>query len=75
MSTWTEQKGYPVVLVKRVNDTTYELTQERFLLNPDSKEQETEDSPFLWYIPITYMSDNTNSDKVLWMTPSDSSSE
>uniref|UniRef100_A0A1B0GMW6 Aminopeptidase n=1 Tax=Phlebotomus papatasi TaxID=29031 RepID=A0A1B0GMW6_PHLPP len=71
MSTWTEQKGYPVVFVKRVNDTTYELTQERFLLNPDSKEEETEDSPFLWHIPITYMSDKTNSDKVLWMKPSD----
>ncbi|XP_059611048.1 uncharacterized protein LOC132257980 [Phlebotomus argentipes] len=74
MSTWTEQKGYPVVTVKRVSDTTYELTQERFLLNTDSKADETDNSPFRWHIPITYVSDKKSSgNTVEWFKPDQNS--
>uniref|UniRef100_A0A1L8DPI2 Aminopeptidase n=1 Tax=Nyssomyia neivai TaxID=330878 RepID=A0A1L8DPI2_9DIPT len=71
MSTWIHQKGYPVVTVKKLSATTYELTQERFLINPDSKAQETEQSPFRWHVPITYVTDVANGDKVEWLKPTD----
>uniref|UniRef100_A0A1B0CJN9 glutamyl aminopeptidase n=1 Tax=Lutzomyia longipalpis TaxID=7200 RepID=A0A1B0CJN9_LUTLO len=71
MTTWINQKGYPVVTVKKLNDNTYELTQERFLLNPDSKADETENSPFRWHIPITYITDVGASEKVEWFKPNE----
>ncbi|GAB0087435.1 hypothetical protein DMENIID0001_017360 [Sergentomyia squamirostris] len=71
MLTWLEQKGYPVITVKKSSETTYELSQGRFLLNPDSKDKETENSPFKWHVPITYKSDVKNSDAVLWLKPTD----
>ncbi|XP_073717169.1 leucyl-cystinyl aminopeptidase isoform X2 [Misgurnus anguillicaudatus] len=52
MNTWTIQKGFPLVTVKR-NGTQVTLTQEHFLLNPDNV---TDDS--LWHIPLTYVNDS-----------------
>lgn len=37
MDTWTRQMGYPVVIVSRGSEpNTYELTQKRFLLDPEA---------------------------------------
>ena len=35
MDTWTRQMGFPVVTVTHVQGSTYHVTQERFLLNPN----------------------------------------
>lgn len=53
MNTWTIQKGFPLVTVKR-NGTQVTLTQEHFLLNADNV---TNDSS-LWHIPLTYVNDS-----------------
>ncbi|XP_030370508.1 glutamyl aminopeptidase [Scaptodrosophila lebanonensis] len=62
MRTWTEQMGYPVVEVHRHDDTTYEITQKRFLSNNNSYAEVPDDSEFgyKWSIPLTFMTD-TNS--------------
>ena len=34
MNTWTRQKGYPVLTLNK-NGSTYTVTQERFLTDPE----------------------------------------
>ncbi|XP_051950921.1 leucyl-cystinyl aminopeptidase-like [Xyrauchen texanus] len=52
MNTWTVQKGFPLVSVKR-NGTQVTLTQEHFHLNSEN----TKDSS-LWHIPLTYVNNS-----------------
>jgi glutamyl aminopeptidase len=46
MDTWLSQRGYPVVNVKKVDDTTYRLTQKRFLTDPNNEGRDPEPSPY-----------------------------
>lgn len=47
VSTWTEQMGLPVIIVEKLNSTTYIITQNRFLSNPaDYAATTIEPSPF-----------------------------
>lgn len=46
MKTWTEQSGFPVLIVKKKSETEYELKQKRFLSNPKNEGNQTNDSPF-----------------------------
>ncbi|XP_030370374.1 uncharacterized protein LOC115620994 [Scaptodrosophila lebanonensis] len=59
MRTWTEQMGYPVVEVERLDDTRYLVTQKRFLSNKNSYDKVPDDSEFgyKWSIPLTYVTD------------------
>ncbi|XP_051551970.1 leucyl-cystinyl aminopeptidase-like [Myxocyprinus asiaticus] len=52
MNTWTVQKGFPLVTVKR-NGTQVTLTQEHFHLNAESTNHSS-----LWHIPLTYVNDS-----------------
>lgn len=53
MSSWTSQKGFPLVTVSRKgNEVT--LTQEHFRLTTDNVTQ----SSSLWTIPVTYVNDS-----------------
>lgn len=64
LNTWTRQKGLPVVIVEKVEGTNqYKLTQERFLIDPESAAKETivSEYDYKWYIPLTYITNN-NSD-------------
>lgn len=45
MSTWTNQKGFPVINVVKT-DTGYSLTQKRFISNPEKENSETDASEF-----------------------------
>lgn len=36
MDTWTRQMGLPLITIKKINDTEYELSQERFLADPST---------------------------------------
>jgi aminopeptidase N len=45
---WTEQPGFPVVIVKREADGKVRLIQERFTVNFKNA------PPLLWQIPLTY---------------------
>lgn len=45
MSTWTNQKGFPVINVVKTA-TGYTLTQKRFISNPEKENSETDPSEF-----------------------------
>lgn len=53
MSSWTSQKGFPLVTVSRKGGQVT-LTQEHFLLTSDNATQASS----LWNIPVTYVTDN-----------------
>ncbi|KAK5871385.1 hypothetical protein PBY51_004269 [Eleginops maclovinus] len=53
MSSWTSQKGFPLVTVSRKGDEVT-LTQEHFLLTSDDATHTSN----LWNIPVTYVTDN-----------------
>ncbi|XP_011303363.1 glutamyl aminopeptidase isoform X2 [Fopius arisanus] len=66
MDTWTRQMGFPVVNVTRAN-TTYTLTQKRFLADPDATYDPTKsDYGYKWTIPITYTTDQNESPTLVW---------
>ncbi|KAJ1180024.1 hypothetical protein NDU88_005252 [Pleurodeles waltl] len=52
MDTWVLQMGYPVVTV---NTTTGQITQEHFLLDPQSNVTRQSEFNYTWTIPITSM--------------------
>ncbi|KAK6184662.1 hypothetical protein SNE40_007092 [Patella caerulea] len=69
MDTWTLQMGYPLVTIKRSEDSVT-LEQDRFLFNPNSDEKPEFISPFdyQWYIPFTYITDkNPSHIQTIWM--------
>ncbi|XP_076006763.1 leucyl-cystinyl aminopeptidase [Genypterus blacodes] len=53
MSSWTLQKGFPLVIVSRKGDQVT-LTQEPFLLTADNSRHTSS----LWHIPVTYINDS-----------------
>ncbi|XP_040010464.1 leucyl-cystinyl aminopeptidase [Xiphias gladius] len=53
MSSWTSQKGFPLVTVSRKGDQVT-LTQQQFLLTSDN----TTHTSSLWNIPVTYVNDS-----------------
>lgn len=75
MDTWTQQVGFPLVIITR-DGNTITATQKRFLVSP--RENETDilkpKSPFdyKWYIPLSYYTDK-EPDKVenVWMNMTD----
>ncbi|XP_029295882.1 LOW QUALITY PROTEIN: leucyl-cystinyl aminopeptidase [Cottoperca gobio] len=56
MSSWTSQKGFPLVTVSRKGGQVT-LTQEHFLLTSDNAMHTSN----LWNIPVTYVTDNCSS--------------
>lgn len=57
MSSWTSQKGFPLVTVSHKGDEVT-LTQEHFLLTSDN----TTRSSSLWNIPVSYVNDSCSVD-------------
>ncbi|KAM4577453.1 leucyl-cystinyl aminopeptidase [Odontesthes bonariensis] len=53
MSSWTSQKGFPLVTISRKGDQVT-LTQEHFLLTSDDATRTSS----LWNIPVTYVNDS-----------------
>lgn len=68
MDTWTKQMGYPVVTLKRSGNRVT-VTQDRFLLYPESEIKEEFKSPYgyKWQIPFLYSvsSEPSNGKKLL----------
>ncbi|KOC69924.1 Glutamyl aminopeptidase [Habropoda laboriosa] len=66
MDTWTRQKGFPVVNVKK-SGNKYILTQKRFLADPDAKFDLSEsDYGYKWTIPVTYITDKMSKPTLVW---------
>lgn len=54
MDTWTLQKGYPLVTIKRTGNQLH-LTQNWFLLDPENTVQGTaEYDSYRWYVAFTH---------------------
>ncbi|XP_023262218.1 endoplasmic reticulum aminopeptidase 1-like [Seriola lalandi dorsalis] len=53
MSSWTSQKGFPLVTVSR-KGSQLTLTQEHFLLTSDNATHTSS----LWNVPVTYVNDS-----------------
>jgi aminopeptidase N len=82
MNTWTLQKGYPVVHVKRLSANQLNVSQKYFLLNPlnslqNNKNNTAEYDSYKWYVPFTYttkVSPNFDFEsETEWLKPSVSS--
>jgi len=77
MDTWTLQKGFPVVTVRRnYEDKSATVTQQRFLLG--GSEKSGEEKKYSWWIPLTFSYpgntfDNTYSEH--WMREGEDSKE
>ncbi|XP_037798468.1 aminopeptidase N-like [Penaeus monodon] len=74
MDTWTLQKGYPVIHVKRSLDgTSAILTQERFLVERSTNSSNS--TAYKWWVPLTYTTQseaNFNQTQAkLWMKDSE----
>ncbi|XP_061703986.1 glutamyl aminopeptidase-like isoform X2 [Cydia pomonella] len=65
MDTWTRQMGYPVLTVSKTN-TTYRVTQSRFLLDPEATSPNDSDYNYRWFVPVTYKTNNGVNEKVIW---------
>ncbi|XP_026574946.1 leucyl-cystinyl aminopeptidase isoform X2 [Pseudonaja textilis] len=59
MNTWTIQKGFPLVTVKKEGKKIL-LKQERFVHNTELGDQILSSS-YLWQIPLSYITNNDNS--------------
>ncbi|NXJ95288.1 AMPN Aminopeptidase, partial [Corythaixoides concolor] len=64
MDRWTLQMGFPVVTVNTLNGS---LSQNHFLLNPNSTVDRTSDFNYTWIVPITWMTSETTGDRY-WLT-------
>lgn len=72
MDTWTRQKGFPVVNVKK-SGNSYVLTQKRFLADPDARYNASESNyGYKWTIPITYITNKTSKPTLVWFDKDDS---
>ena len=78
MDSWVKQKGYPVVTLrtskaKRIAKSglwkDVIASQERFLIDPsiDEQKRKNEIGEHKWYIPLTYITQNSRKERVLWM--------
>ena len=70
MSTWTRQKGYPVItLTKSADGQSYVASQQRFLIDPDAYSKTDTPSPFgyKWEVPLTFISSVSDQQELLWM--------
>ncbi|XP_076628645.1 glutamyl aminopeptidase [Colletes latitarsis] len=66
MDTWTRQKGFPVVSVRK-SGNKYVLTQKRFLTNPDAQfDASDSEYGYKWTIPVTYITSKTSEPTLLW---------
>ncbi|XP_022081849.1 putative aminopeptidase-2 isoform X2 [Acanthaster planci] len=80
MDTWTNQMGFPVVMVTRTysgetNKITASATQKRFLTDPSSDTTSPyPDLGYVWHVPLTYTSGvnpNFANPEIQWMRPED----
>ncbi|XP_052399868.1 aminopeptidase N [Carassius gibelio] len=56
MDRWVLQMGFPVVTI---DTTTGQITQEHFLLDPESKPSRTSEFNYEWFVPISWTKKDT----------------
>lgn len=69
MDTWTRQMGFPVVNVTTTGPGKYELSQQRFLSNPEATyDPSTSKYGYKWEIPIRIATSVSKSYQLYWLT-------
>uniref|UniRef100_A0A914HL42 Aminopeptidase n=1 Tax=Globodera rostochiensis TaxID=31243 RepID=A0A914HL42_GLORO len=64
---WTEQTGYPIVQVQRLDDRRVQLSQQRFRMDPDAREMpEAVQNSSVWEVPV-WWSLNGKSEPMEWL--------
>ena len=68
MSTWTRQKGYPVITLTKT-DNGYVAEQQRFLIDPEAHSKPDTPSPFgyKWEVPLTLITSESEERQLVWM--------
>ena len=84
MDSWVKQKGYPVVTLKSSKlqldedkqENSIDVVQERFLIDPslDKSRRKNEIGEMKWYIPLTYITQDSDKEHVLWVNHTSRSS-
>lgn len=76
MDTWTQQMGFPLIIVTKEGNEIL-ATQERFLLTTENMNSSNRLLPkskydYKWYVPLSYITEN-DSDTVhtVWMNMTD----
>lgn len=73
MDSWTKQRSFPIVTVSRVDQSTFKLSQQSFLVskaniteNSTKENQLTGVNDTLWHVPFTYMTDKDTRAELVW---------
>ncbi|CAJ0581960.1 unnamed protein product, partial [Mesorhabditis spiculigera] len=67
---WTQQMGYPVLTVSRMNDHMVRVVQNRFKLANDTPDQEKYSKPdygFKWDVPVWYSKGGDDTTHFAWL--------
>ncbi|KAK4308314.1 hypothetical protein Pmani_019995 [Petrolisthes manimaculis] len=68
MDTWTRQMGYPVLTVTRTSPNTFNVTQVRFLQDPNAVYDPSESEyGYKWDVPIGYLTSTSPDVKRTWL--------
>uniref|UniRef100_A0A0L8GQ56 Uncharacterized protein n=1 Tax=Octopus bimaculoides TaxID=37653 RepID=A0A0L8GQ56_OCTBM len=72
MDTWTLQMNYPLVTIRRTGENQLTVTQERFLVNPNSTQKYNSTFGYKWQIPFVYTTSkewkfNKTAADVIWI--------
>lgn len=66
MDTWTRQEGFPVINVRK-SENTYVLTQKRFLEDSKARYDPSKSIyEYRWTIPITYITNRNETPTLIW---------
>ncbi|XP_028812988.1 aminopeptidase N-like isoform X1 [Denticeps clupeoides] len=64
MNRWILQMGFPVVTI---NTQRGKITQQHFLLDPDTVVHRTSPFNYEWFVPIKWMKNDANEQSLLWL--------
>ncbi|XP_055479167.1 LOW QUALITY PROTEIN: aminopeptidase N [Psammomys obesus] len=64
MDRWILQMGFPVITV---NTATGEISQEHFLLDPESNVTRPSDFNYVWIVPIPFLKSGQHQDYYYWL--------
>ena len=68
MDTWTLQLGYPVISVRRMNQSFVEITQRRFSLDPPNTILPKSPFGYSWKVPLIFKSPTKEETKAYLLT-------
>ncbi|XP_066913104.1 glutamyl aminopeptidase-like [Clytia hemisphaerica] len=68
MYSWTHKPNYPIVTLKRVNNSMFKLTQGSIINVELSTKNQSVTNETLWNIPFTYITDQNKTSTLVWLS-------